>query len=100
MATQRLLLALCTGAVLEVLAFLFLLPASSTQPTIWRTVVGYTQAPKRSGAESDQSFHPFAGWIYWRGGDFYNHLPHTNYRLCFACLDVDKALSEIRSQSK
>jgi hypothetical protein len=48
MATQRLLLALCTGAVLEVLAFLFLLPASSTQPIIWRTVVGYTQAP--SGA--------------------------------------------------
>jgi hypothetical protein len=49
MATQQVLLALCTGTVLQVLAFLFLLHRGSMQPTtIWRTVVGYTQSP--SGA--------------------------------------------------
>jgi hypothetical protein len=48
-AVQRVLLSICTGAVLQVIAFLFLLLKGSTQPTtIWRTVVGYTQAPSEA----------------------------------------------------
>jgi hypothetical protein len=49
MAAQRVLLSICTGAVLQVIAFLFLLLKGSTRPTtIWRTVVGYTQAPSEA----------------------------------------------------
>ena len=43
---RRVLLSICTGAVLEVLVFLYILTKDSTQPmSAWRTVVGYTQAP-------------------------------------------------------
>jgi len=49
MAAQRVLVSICTGAVLQVIAFLFLLLTGSTHPTtIWRTVVGYTQAPSEA----------------------------------------------------
>jgi hypothetical protein len=48
-AAQRVLLSICTGAVLQVIAFLFLLLRGSTQPTtVWRTVVGCTQAPSEA----------------------------------------------------
>jgi hypothetical protein len=49
MAAQRVLLSICTGAVLQVIAFIFLLLKGSTRPTtIWQTVVGYTQAPSEA----------------------------------------------------
>jgi hypothetical protein len=49
MGAQRVLLSIRTGAFLQVIAFLFLLLQGSTQPTtIWRTVVGYTQAPSEA----------------------------------------------------
>jgi hypothetical protein len=49
MAAQRVLISICTGAVLQVIAFLFLLLKGSTRPTtIWGTIVGYTQAPSEA----------------------------------------------------